>query len=216
MYRLVNLDGEKSAIQAGREAIVLGWGFTDKSAVVQKNLRETKVKILNREICRKDQRETRIKRISEELASYASNYLVIKHFGSPLDAPDRQKVETALISTFANFPPLQKEVMDDSTTICAGSDLGGTKDACPADSGGPLLLETKPNEFTQIGIVSIGSECNRATDIAHATVYTRVSQFRRWIDETKQRVEKEISSRLRCNPDAVDAKGLPIGNCAPP
>ena len=40
--------------------------------------------------------------------------------------------------------------------ICAG--VGGEKDACGGDSGGPLYLKEN-GKFTQIGIVSRSQDC---------------------------------------------------------
>ncbi|CAF0980764.1 unnamed protein product [Adineta ricciae] len=66
--------------------------------------------------------------------------------------------------------------------ICAGYWHGGS-DACNGDSGGPLAcyINDKP---VLIGIVSWGVECAR-----HGTygVYTRVSRYIRWINQTIER-----------------------------
>ncbi|XP_017274620.1 trypsin-3 [Kryptolebias marmoratus] len=59
--------------------------------------------------------------------------------------------------------------------LCAGFDLGG-KDACQGDSGGPLVCDGRA-----YGVVSWGIGCAEAQ---FPGVYTTVSKFRRWIDNT--------------------------------
>ncbi|XP_058487290.1 trypsin-like isoform X1 [Solea solea] len=59
--------------------------------------------------------------------------------------------------------------------ICAGFMTGG-KDACKGDSGGPLVCGGRA-----YGIVSWGTGCG---DAGFPGVYTAVSNFRRWIDQT--------------------------------
>ncbi|XP_047204376.1 trypsin-like isoform X3 [Girardinichthys multiradiatus] len=59
--------------------------------------------------------------------------------------------------------------------ICAGYQSGG-KDACKGDSGGPLVCRGRV-----YGMVSWGNGCG---DAKFPGVYTAVSRFRRWIDQT--------------------------------
>ncbi|KAM6409176.1 chymotrypsin-like protease CTRL-1 [Rhynochetos jubatus] len=62
-----------------------------------------------------------------------------------------------------------------SSMLCAG---GVGASSCQGDSGGPLVYRNG-NDWTLIGIVSWGnSNCNVRTP----AIYTRVSQFRNWID----------------------------------
>ncbi|KAJ7398627.1 Chymotrypsin-like protease CTRL-1 [Pitangus sulphuratus] len=62
-----------------------------------------------------------------------------------------------------------------SAMICAG---GAGASSCQGDSGGPLVYQSA-NGWMLIGIVSWGtSNCNTRTP----AMYTRVSQFRNWID----------------------------------
>ncbi|XP_054056379.1 chymotrypsin-like protease CTRL-1 [Rissa tridactyla] len=62
-----------------------------------------------------------------------------------------------------------------SSMLCAG---GVGASSCQGDSGGPLVYQNG-NVWTLIGIVSWGnSNCNVRTP----AIYTRVSQFRNWIE----------------------------------
>ncbi|KAL1459824.1 hypothetical protein WDU94_011777 [Cyamophila willieti] len=67
--------------------------------------------------------------------------------------------------------------------FCAGSFKGGV-DSCQGDSGGPIVCDVQdPNKHTliQYGIVSFGRGCGNAKKPG---VYTRLSQYQDWIDQT--------------------------------
>ncbi|NXF36779.1 CTRL protease, partial [Nyctibius bracteatus] len=67
-----------------------------------------------------------------------------------------------------------------SSMLCAG---GAGASSCQGDSGGPLVYQNG-NVWTLIGIVSWGTtNCNVRTP----AIYTRVSQFRNWIDSVVAR-----------------------------
>jgi len=68
------------------------------------------------------------------------------------------------------FPDLQ---------LCAGYPEGG-RDACHADSGGPLFIQA-PNGPILVGIVSWGNGCAQPNSPG---VYTRISKVKDWIKQT--------------------------------
>jgi len=64
--------------------------------------------------------------------------------------------------------------------ICAGLPEGG-KDSCQGDSGGPFFSNESPESRELLGIVSWGIGCARP---GLPGVYTQVSYFMDWIEET--------------------------------
>jgi trypsin len=64
--------------------------------------------------------------------------------------------------------------------LCAGYPAGG-KDACQGDSGGPLVWYSQSEGPFLVGVVSWGEGCARELKYG---VYTRVSAYNDWIDET--------------------------------
>ena len=70
----------------------------------------------------------------------------------------------------------------DSTHICAGGNKG--EDSCHGDSGGGLFSEVD-GKWEVVGIVSFGAhKCGDGTP----GVYTRVSQYLPWIEQTMKRM----------------------------
>ena len=63
----------------------------------------------------------------------------------------------------------------DTSTICAGLDIGG-RDTCQGDSGGPLLVKVG-EDWAQAGIVSWGIGCAAPEKYG---VYTRVGSYIDW------------------------------------
>lgn len=80
----------------------------------------------------------------------------------------------------------------DEGQICAG---GGVTDACSGDSGGPLLVTRPQGGFILVGIVSFGSSPRFPGENIPGDgcavpdrpgVYTRVSHYIEWIQETME------------------------------
>lgn len=99
--------------------------------------------------------------------------------------------------------------------LCAGYAEGG-KDTCQGDSGGPLIVPNATQTgYTQVGVVSFGEGCARPNWYG---VYTRISSFYPWIEETMQSVanrDYKVESE-----DGDDARGeVPVrtvlGDVAP-
>lgn len=67
------------------------------------------------------------------------------------------------------------------TVMCAGLEEGG-RDACSADSGGPLSISQSGRRVV-VGIVSAGSEC-AAPKLPG--LYTRVNSYIDWISQVVQ------------------------------
>ncbi|CAK1548943.1 unnamed protein product [Leptosia nina] len=67
--------------------------------------------------------------------------------------------------------------------ICAGWKKGGA-DSCEGDSGGPMVIQRdKDNRFVLGGIISWGIGCAEPNQPG---VYTRISEFRDWINQILQ------------------------------
>lgn len=69
--------------------------------------------------------------------------------------------------------------VDDSVQICvANSDSGDS--ACQGDSGGPILYLNN-NQYVVAGVASYGYTCRTSGDYTLPNVYTRVSNYKTWI-----------------------------------
>ncbi|XP_070500870.1 serine proteinase stubble isoform X2 [Chironomus tepperi] len=63
--------------------------------------------------------------------------------------------------------------------ICAGWQKGG-RDSCEGDSGGPMVIQRTDKRFQLAGIISWGIGCAEPNQPG---VYTRISEFRDWINQ---------------------------------
>lgn len=81
--------------------------------------------------------------------------------------------------------------------------------ACQGDSGGPLVKKIGKVNYL-VGVVSYGArECNTATP----TVYTKVSQYRNWLIQTKAASKAKHASDISISPDPYFVTGgklLPV------
>jgi secreted trypsin-like serine protease len=69
--------------------------------------------------------------------------------------------------------------IDVKRNICAAGN-GRRADSCQGDSGGPLVAKVQ-DKFVQVGVVSWGHSC---ADGVFPGVYTKVSSYTDWINET--------------------------------
>lgn len=96
------------------------------------------------------------------------------------DSPNRmQKVSVPIVSNDVCNEPKAYNGQITDTELCAGY-AQGKKDSCQGDSGGPLVIKSK-GDFYQAGIVSWGEGCAQPNKYG---VYTRVSAFNDWIENT--------------------------------
>jgi len=91
------------------------------------------------------------------------------------------KVEVPIVSNETCNEARAYNGMITPTELCAGYDQGG-KDSCQGDSGGPLVVK-EGGDYYQAGIVSWGEGCAQPYKYG---VYTRVSAFNRWIQDTME------------------------------
>ncbi|XP_050315723.1 serine proteinase stubble [Anthonomus grandis grandis] len=66
--------------------------------------------------------------------------------------------------------------------ICAGWRKGGF-DSCEGDSGGPMVIQREDKRFMLAGVISWGIGCAEPNQPG---VYTRISEFREWINQILQ------------------------------
>lgn len=66
--------------------------------------------------------------------------------------------------------------------ICAGWRRGGF-DSCEGDSGGPMVIQREDKRFLLAGVISWGIGCAEPNQPG---VYTRISEFRDWINQILQ------------------------------
>uniref|UniRef100_A0AAY4EBS0 Vitamin K-dependent protein C n=1 Tax=Denticeps clupeoides TaxID=299321 RepID=A0AAY4EBS0_9TELE len=67
-----------------------------------------------------------------------------------------------------------------SNVLCAGV-VGRQVDACEGDSGGPMMVKYRDTWFL-IGLVSWGEGCGQKNKVG---IYTKVSNYRDWIDQVR-------------------------------
>lgn len=93
-------------------------------------------------------------------------------------------------NSLANAPNRYDGLIDTSM-ICAGRTDTSAKGAAAGDSGGPLFDTDSAGNRIQIGIVSFGQGPHSTS--LHPGVFTRVSTYRKWIDDTILAYENSTS-----------------------
>lgn len=78
-----------------------------------------------------------------------------------------------------SFGPLEYHA---SNMLCAGP-IGGGKDTCSGDSGGPLAVQASDGSWRQVGVTSFGYRCATA---GFPGVYHRLSSTASWIGRTRR------------------------------
>jgi hypothetical protein len=89
------------------------------------------------------------------------------------------EVDVPIVSNATCNAPASYNGAVTENMLCAGFAEGG-KDACQGDSGGPLIVPDGEGGWLQAGVVSWGFGCARPDWYG---VYSRVSQFKDWIDQ---------------------------------
>jgi secreted trypsin-like serine protease len=166
------IDSTKDSVleTPGTDLTVVGWGYTGDQAWPSKNLRYTRIKMVDRAEC-----GSNIARyLAADLDDSKPMLELVRQFRI---AQDKIRAVHDTIVANAGFV--------NDNMICAGdpnppSGAELVQDACNGDSGGPLIakLGGKP---IQVGIVSWGEGCGRAKLYG---VYTRLSNYLEWIKVT--------------------------------
>jgi secreted trypsin-like serine protease len=81
--------------------------------------------------------------------------------------------------------------------LCAGFFERGAVDTCQGDSGGPLVATLKNGSSVLVGLTSFGLSCALPRNPG---IYTRISYFAPWIDETLARLNQAPTSTPDLNP----------------
>jgi len=86
------------------------------------------------------------------------------------------------VATITNSQCRRSDYYEEQVTenmICAEPTDG--RDACSGFGGGPLAVQAQDGSYSQIGILSFGRGC---ANKGYPGVYTRVTSFLDWIQET--------------------------------
>lgn len=73
---------------------------------------------------------------------------------------------------------MNSTVCRQGTKVCALSRDETPRDACPGDSGGPLMAERPDGLYELVGVVSTGVGCGNPD---FPGIYTKVSAYVDWI-----------------------------------
>lgn len=104
---------------------------------------------------------------------------------SLLENPDSVCFAFATREDILKYEP---EQFDKALHICA-FDQANVRSSCVGDSGGPLLINNADEGYTLAGIVSFGGADYNCQ--SQATIFTRVSNYKEWIQETISQFSKQ-------------------------
>lgn len=156
----------KLAQRAGMNAIVVGWGSTERG-IVPSGLRGLADRLLYADMQFKETQDCNRYYVIDRREKLAK--LLVLQGKSPAEV--REGLDRLL--------PISATLVTDRM-FCAGTD--GSQDACFGDSGGPLVIKSRDG-YVQVGIVSWGPDggCGLASLFG---VYVDVAQYQDWIAET--------------------------------
>ncbi|CAF3807363.1 unnamed protein product, partial [Adineta steineri] len=112
----------------------------------------------------------------------ANLYVVAVGFGLLYEnGPAPLYLQQVTLQTIAYTASACSNILNDpQKQLCAGVP-GGGKGAYKGDSGGPLMMFTKSNQWELVGLASY---VHRSTGVKAMTVYTRVAFYQSWINQT--------------------------------
>jgi trypsin len=95
------------------------------------------------------------------------------------------------INASSNFTQIREDAIVPSQ-LCAGDSKNGLVDSCYGDSGGPLFqpISDDLNIFELVGIVSRSLGEMGCAVPGNAGLYTRVSSYLSWIEQTSEKIGK--------------------------
>ncbi|XP_066508499.1 vitamin K-dependent protein C-like [Hoplias malabaricus] len=126
------------------------------------------------------------RRLAEHVLHLNGTEMVVTGWGKQNETDTQYSSELGYIKV----PLVDREVCARHTVknltenmLCAGI-IGDVKDACQGDSGGPMMT-LYHNTWFLTGIVSWGEGCGRTDKLG---IYTKVSNYLEWIDNTRKEV----------------------------
>lgn len=98
------------------------------------------------------------------------------------DPPNLLQVEQKVVSNTECSNIYGSGMITDNMLCAGGFDSNDTRDSCKGDSGGPLVTKVG-TRYVQIGVVSFGGTDIPCGDPSVPGVYTRVSQFKDFVQQ---------------------------------